>query len=140
MEKDNTPKQSGSIIFWAPENKNSAFTVPAEGSGKQDAKTVTTDYSLIEMSDIPSASTISFYYVYPITGAVSYIVLLSTHNPTSLNRTEYSYLLNSYSPGDFINEALGLKMIDKMDGPSGGDDLPSLIHCVISVSKSPPSE
>lgn len=144
MVNDNTPKQSGSIIFWTSGDVSTGLNLPVEGSGQSASKTVIASYSRIEMSDIPSASTIRLNYrTAPDDPTVrSSITLRTTHRPASLNRVEYSYLLNTYAVGDFINEGLGLKVIAKMDGPSPLIDInaPHQMDCYVTLSKSPPIE
>nr|WP_314478875.1 hypothetical protein [uncultured Pseudomonas sp.] len=143
MVNDNTPKQSGSIIFWNGEQNSTALTLPPEGSGERAEKTGITNHGVIQMSDIPSASTITLNYrTAPDDPTVrSSITLLTTHRPASLNRTEYSYLLNTYSVGDFIKEALGVKMVAKKDGPSpqAGIKADHQMDCFVVLSSSPPT-
>ncbi|KIY39750.1 hypothetical protein TZ03_15525 [Pseudomonas sp. 10-1B] len=135
MRNDNTPYQNGVVIFWKENNgtgPSESLTLPAEGSGDTAYKSVGGDYSKIAMSDIPSATTITFSQ-----GAGSnrkYIKLLTTHRPASLNRTEFQYLMNSYSVGDFISEGLGFKVLEKEGKASDAG-----IDCHIQLSKSPPT-
>ncbi|MCE5979892.1 hypothetical protein [Pseudomonas sp. JR33AA] len=143
MVSDNTPKQSGSIIFWKGDSSNVALNLPAEGSGESAKKTVAANHSVIEMSDIPSASTITLNYrTAPDDEVVrSSITLRTTHRPASLNRTEYSYLLNTYAVGDFVSSGLGLKVIAKKEGPSPQADVKAdhQMDCYVTLSSSPPS-
>jgi len=144
MVSDNTPKQSGSIIFSRGSDGTSiGLNLPPEGSGASAEKTVSANHSLIEMSDIPSASTITLNYrTSPTSGTVrSSITLRTTHNKTSLNRTEYSYLLNTYAVNDFVTSGLGLKVIAKKEGPSPQADVNAdhEIDCYVTLSPSPPS-
>lgn len=143
MANDNTLKQSGSIIFWNGSNDSVGLNLPAEGSGESVSKTIVANYSKIEMSDIPSATTITLVYrPAPDDWTVlSSITLRTTHRPASLNRTEYSYLLNTYAVGDFISEALGVEVIAKKAGPSRQADVLAdhQIDCYVRLSSSPPS-
>ncbi|GLO10060.1 hypothetical protein PPUJ20005_40290 [Pseudomonas putida] len=143
MVSDNTPKQSGSIIFWRGTDSSVGFNLPAEGSGESAKKTVVANHSVIEMSDIPSATTITLNYrTAPNDPTVrSSITLRTTHRPASLNRTEYSYLLNTHKVGDFVPSAFGLEVIAKKDGPSPQADVKAdhQIDCLVKLSSSPPS-
>ena len=147
MGNDNTPKQSGVIMFWQENNgtgPSQGLNLPAEGSGERASKTVVASYSKIAMSDIPSASTITLNYrTAPDDWTVrSSIKFRTTHKPASLNRTEYSYLLNTYSVGDFISEGLGLKVIAKQAGPSPQADVKAAqqIDCYFHLSDSIPTD
>ncbi|WP_176516244.1 hypothetical protein [Pseudomonas ceruminis] len=143
MVSDNTPKQSGSIIFWRGDNSSTGLNLPAEGSGESVKKTVVANHSVIEMSDIPSASTIILNYrTAPNDPTVrSSITLRTTHKPASLDRTEYSYLLNTYAVGEFVSSGLGLMVIAKKDGPPSQADVNAdhQIDCYVTLSSSPPS-
>lgn len=135
MQNDNTPYQNGAVIFWKELNgagESQSLTLPGWGSGEAADKSVSGDFSKIAMSDIPSATTITFSQ-----GAGSdkvYIKLKATHQPASLNRTEFQYLMDSYSVGDFISEGLGLTLVEKQGKASGAG-----IDCHVQLSKAPPA-
>lgn len=143
MVKDNTPAQNGAIIFWHETGVSHGMPLPAEGSGERANKTVDASNSKIAMSDIPSASTITLKYrKAPDDWVVhSSITFLTTHRPASLDRTEYSYLLGTYSVGDFVIEGLGLKVIAKTGSALLQADMKAnhQIDCEVQLSKFPPS-
>jgi len=139
---NNSPNQSGSIIFWKDDSDHEAMNLPDEGSGESARKTFDADFNKIEMSDIPSATTITIQRRISDNRLASYIKLLTMHSPTSLDRTEYEYLLNTYKPGDFVSSALGIKMLEKRDytsvkSPGLNADYP--LDCSVKLSGSPPS-
>lgn len=84
------------------------------------------------MSDIPSATTITLSQG---TGSGKvYIKLKATHQPASLDRTEFQYLMDSYTVGDFISEGLGLTLVEKEGKASRAG-----IDCHVQLSKAPPA-
>ena len=132
MRNDNTPNQTGVILFWEENNgegESQRLHLPAEGSGGAAEKEVVGSYSKIAMSDVPSASTITFSQ-----GTERYLILKTTHRPASLKRTEFQYLMDTYAEGDFISEGLGLRVVEKKGEASGAP-----IKCHVQLSKSPPA-
>lgn len=140
MVIDSPPKQSGSIIFWDSENVAEGLNLPAEGSGESASRTFNGTHSIVEMSHVPSASTITLWLKeWTDIDPRSFITLRTTHRPASLNRTEYFYLLKTYEVGDFIQESLGLMVVAKKDAFHGDDPTKQIIGCDVELSPAPPS-
>ncbi|BBV96043.1 MULTISPECIES: hypothetical protein [Pseudomonas] len=135
MQNDNTPYQNGAVIFWKQVNntgESQSLTLPDWGSGEAVDKSVSGEFSKIAMSDIPSATTITLSQG---TGSGKvYIKLKATHQPASLDRTEFQYLMDSYTVGDFISEGLGLTLVEKEGKASRAG-----IDCHVQLSKAPPA-